>query len=209
MSNIRNLLASAVILAGAGQAVAASSVDLNVKGSITPNACIPSLSNGGAVDYGKLSAKALNVDKNTRLPLEFIQLRVACDAATLFALQGHDNRGGSAPPSHDGNYGLGLINGDEKLGSYYVNLEAAVADDVPSRFITSHDGGETWEPWEGGGLWVGGTTAVSNNTSFTPLATKVLTAEMVIGGFIAPTNTLTLTEEVPIDGSVSVTVKYL
>ncbi|MGY2274194.1 MULTISPECIES: DUF1120 domain-containing protein [Pseudomonas] len=196
------------LLASAGHAVAASSVDLSVKGSITPSACTPSMSSSGTVDYGKLSVKDLNADKITRMPPEYLQLRVACDAATLFAIQGHDNRAGSSP--HDeGNYGLGLINGDEKLGSFYVNLSAAVADDVPSRFITSHDGGETWNPWAGGGLWVGGTTAVADNSSFTPLATKVLTAEMEIRSLIEPTNKLTLTEEVPIDGSVAVTVKYL
>lgn len=196
------------LLASTGHAVAASSVDLSVKGSITPSACMPSMSSSGTVDYGKLSAKDLNADKVTRLPSEYLQLRVQCDAATLYALQGHDNRAGSAP-NDEGNFGLGLINGDEKLGSFWVNLGAAVADDVPSRFIFSHDGGETWEPYVGGSLYVGGTTAVADNSSFTPLATKVLTAEMKILSLIEPTNKLTLTEEVPIDGSVAVTVKYL
>lgn len=205
----RNLLASAFILAGAGHAVAASSVGLNVKGSLTPSACTPSMSSGGTVDYGKLSAKDLNVDTVTRLPREYLQLRVECDAATVFALQGHDNRAGSSLDGDEDNYGLGLINGDEKLGSYAVSLSSAVADGVPSRFIMSYDGGVTWSPWPGGALWVGGTTAVADNSSFTPLPTKVLTGEMMIRTVIAPANTLTLTEEVPIDGSVAVTVKYL
>ncbi|MCR4539238.1 DUF1120 domain-containing protein [Pseudomonas sp. 18.1.10] len=209
MSITRKLLASAFILAGAGHAIAASSIDLNIKGSITPSACTPSMSSGGTVDYGKLSAKDLNADRLTRLPAEYLQLRVDCDSAILFALQGHDNRAGSVPDGHEDNFGLGLINGDEKLGSFAVNLTSAVADDVPSRFIMSYDGGETWEPWPGGALWDGGTTAVADNSSFTPLPTKVLTGEMEIKTLIAPTNSLTLTEEVPIDGSVAVTVKYL
>jgi hypothetical protein len=104
------------LLASTGHAVAASSVDLNVKGSITPSACTPSMPSSGTVDYGKLSAKSLNADKVTRLPPEYLQLRVECDAATLYALQGHDNRAGSAP-NDEGGFGLGLINGDEKLGS--------------------------------------------------------------------------------------------
>ena len=209
MSITRNLLVSTLILASAGQAVAASSIDLNVKGSITPSACTPSIASGGVIDYGKLSAKALNVDKVTRLPYEYLQLRVACDAATLFALQGSDNRAGSEPDSHEGNYGLGLINGDEKLGSYYVAFETAMADDVPARFIHSYDGGATWNPWPGGGFWVGGTVAVANNTAIAPIAVKVMTTEMEIRTYIAPANTLTLTEEVPLDGSMTVTVLYL
>ena len=208
MRNTRNLLALALMVAGAGNAVAASSVDLSVKGSITPSACTPSMSSGGTVDYGKLSAKDLNADRITRLPSEYLQLRVACDSATLYALQGHDNRAGSAP-NDEGNFGLGLINGDEKLGSFWVNFSAPLADDVPSRFILSYDGGETWEPWPGGGLYVGVTSAVASNTSFTPLPTKVLTAEMEVKTLIEPTNNLTLTEEVPIDGSTTLTVKYL
>nr|WP_314528591.1 DUF1120 domain-containing protein [uncultured Pseudomonas sp.] len=64
------------LLASTGHAVAASSVDLSVKGSITPSACMPSMSSSGTVDYGKLSAKDLNADKVTRLPSEYLQLRV-------------------------------------------------------------------------------------------------------------------------------------
>lgn len=202
-------LIAGLLLAGTGHAFAASSVDLSVKGTITPSACTPSMLNGGVIDYGKLSAKALNVDKVTRLNTEYLELRVMCDAATLFALQGSDNRAGSVPTGHEGNFGLGIINGDEKLGSFYAGFDRAVADDVPARFINSYDGGVTWNPWPGGGLWEGGTVAVANNTAIAPIPVKVMTTEMEVFTLIAPSRTLTLTEEVPIDGSVTVTVLYL
>ncbi|MDO9347200.1 MAG: DUF1120 domain-containing protein, partial [Pseudomonas sp.] len=60
-------LVATLLLVGATQAIAASSVDLAVKGLITPSSCTPTLSNGGAVDYGKLSAKDLNADSKTPL----------------------------------------------------------------------------------------------------------------------------------------------
>ena len=208
MSNIRNLLASALILASAGHAMAASSIDLSVKGSITPSACTPSLSSSGTVDYGKLSAKDLNADTITRLPPKFLELKVDCDAATLFALKGNDNRAGSASESAPNNFGLGLINGDEKLGSFHLKFDSAVADDVPSRFITSYDGGTTWYPGPGGSMWVGAAVAVAYR-SIAPMRVKVLTGKMEITSFIERTNRLTLTEEVPIDGSVALTVMYL
>ena len=51
MSTTRNLLIAA-LLASAGHAVAGSSVDMAVKGIVTPSACTPELSNGGVVDLG-------------------------------------------------------------------------------------------------------------------------------------------------------------
>ncbi|AKS06229.1 DUF1120 domain-containing protein [Pseudomonas trivialis] len=205
MSNIRNLLAAA-LLASAGNAVAASSVDLSVKGTITPSACTPSFSSGGNFDLGKLAAKDLNVDTVTRINTN-MQIRVTCAASTFFAFEGHDNRQGSVPDSHEGNFGLGIINGDEKPGSFYATLTSAVADGVPARFILSIDGGESW--WPSGELTVGVTNAVANNTSLTPMPVQVLTGEMELKVIIAPSKNLTLTEEVPLDGSATVTVKYL
>lgn len=38
---------------------------------------------------------------------------------------------------------------------------------------------------------------------------SILVADLLINPFIAPANSLTLTEEVPIDGSATLTVKYL
>lgn len=208
MSKSLNTLIASLLLAGTAHAVAASSIDLSVKGSITPSACTPSLSNNGTVDYGKLSAKDLNTDASTRLPPKFLEFNVDCDAATLYALKGNDNRAGSAFDSAPNNFGLGLINGDEKLGSFYLKFDSAIADDVPSRFITSYDGGKTWYPGPGGSLWVGAAVAVAYR-SISPMRAKVLTGKVEVTSFIAPTNRLTLTEEVPIDGSVALTVMYL
>ena len=205
MSNIRNLLA-AVLLASAGNAVAASSVDLTVKGTITPSACTPSFSSGGNFDLGKLAAKDLNVDTITRINTN-MQIRVACATSTLFAFEGNDNRQGSVPDSHEGNFGLGIINGDEKPGSFYAVLTSAVADGVPARFILSTDGGASW--WPSGELTVGVTNAVANNTSLTPMPVQVLTGEMELKVLIVPSKNLTLTQEVPLDGSATVTVRYL
>jgi type 1 fimbria pilin len=66
MRNTRSLLIG-VLLASAGNAIAASSVDLTVKGSITPSACTPLLSSGGVADFGKISVKDLRPDNPTYL----------------------------------------------------------------------------------------------------------------------------------------------
>lgn len=76
-----SLLSSALLLAITSSAFAASSVDLTVKGLITPSACTPSLP--GDVDLGKIAAKDLYQDSYTPLEKKTLQLSVNCDAATL------------------------------------------------------------------------------------------------------------------------------
>lgn len=199
-------LTGALLLAVSGGAFAASSVDLSVKGMITPSACTPSLSSGGLVDIGKLSAKDLNVDRFTRFKEQTLQLSVTCDAPTLMALESKDNRPGSEYDNR-GNFGLGLINGTQKLGSMELSLFSPVADGVPVRTIESLDQGVSWDAnhW----LIPSNLLSVANTTNDAPIAVQLMTADLRVTGFIAPTNTLTLDNEVAIDGSVTLTVKYL
>ena len=187
---------------------AASSVDLSVTGAITPGACLPDLSEDGIVDFGKIPAKDLNVNLSTELPMVTLKLSVNCEGKTLFALNGRDNRRGSAHFSLSSNYGLGLINGDQKLGSYGIGVFNPVAD-TPVYPLFSSDHGKTWlvnssgsymghDYWNGFGLEMD-----------TPIALQNVTVDLRIRTYIAPARTLTLTEEVPLDGSATLDVVYL
>ncbi|MFD6162281.1 DUF1120 domain-containing protein [Nocardia sp. NPDC060256] len=184
----------------------AQAADQTTRGLITPSACEPSLSNGGVVDYGKISVKDLNPDSPTVLGQQMTSLSVTCDAATLIALESIDNRAYSAV--EPGNYGLGLINETEKLGWYVVVLRNAVADGVEVLPITSDDQGDTWNfdaVWRAGRLL----SVASMDDLSQPLRCRQLTVDLVLHTIIAPTNTLTLNDEVPIDGNVTLTVRYL
>lgn len=75
-----------------------------------------------------------------------MQLTVSCDALTLVALQPTDNRLGSSSDSASPiKFGLGLINGNEKLGNMNLEMSSVVADSVAARPIGSADMG-TWAP---------------------------------------------------------------
>ncbi len=188
---------------------AASSIDLSVTGVITPSACTPNLSDGGKVDFGKIAAKDLSVDRPTELPDVTLKLSVNCDAETLFALHGRDNRRGSSIYSALSEYyGLGLINGDQKLGAYRIGVYNPVADTAVYPLF-SFDYGKTWlvnssgsymghEYWNAFGLVMD-----------TPIALKNVTVDLLIATTIAPARDLTLTQEVPLDGSATVDVVYL
>lgn len=207
MNKTLNTLIAALLLSGASHALAASSVDLTVKGLITPSACEPSLGNGGLYDLGKISARDLNVDQITNMGEHILQLTVTCDAATLMAIEPKDNREGSSFDNVPGRFGLGLINGNEKLGFLEMWLTAPLADGVVVRAIGSQDGGSTWirQPT----FTQTSILSVANTDSLIPIPVQLLSADLNLTASIAPTQGLSLTNEALIDGSVTLTVKYL
>lgn len=208
MNKTLNTLLGAMLLAGSASTIAASSVDLTVTGVITPSACTPTLSNGGTVDHGKISAKDLKPDQPTWLTTQQLQLSVNCDAATLMAIETKDNRQGSSYVENDPeHFGLGLVNGTEKLGSMFMVLRSPVADGVQARAIFSEDSGSTW--YTGGNLATTYLFSVADTSTVAPIPVQQLTANLTVSSQIAPTNGLTLTNEVSIDGSVTMTVRYL
>lgn len=211
MKNPLLVLSAFWLAAGGVPAHAVSTVDLNVKGTITPSACEPSLSNGGAYDLGKIAAKDLNADQPTPLTSHALQLGLTCEAPTLVALQPSDNRSGSHFDSDTQHkFGLGMANSNEKLGSMTLTMQDIVADGAEMRALGSVGSTAEWSP----------TSVMSTTfrTSFThnwstpflaPTPIQRLVANVLIAPRIAPANTLTLTREVPIDGSVTLELNYL
>ena len=159
-------------------AIAASNTDLSVTGIITPASCTPSLSDGGVVDHGKLTARDLELDKPT---------------------------GSSAiNPAH---HGLGIINDDQKLGSVALGLFDPVADSQPVQAILSRDGGATWYPSSYLGH-AGLTSFATPSDPYTPIALQELSARLRAFTMIVPATDLTLLDEVPIDGQATLQLKY-
>ncbi|NVZ22930.1 DUF1120 domain-containing protein [Pseudomonas costantinii] len=198
---------AAWLLACTSAAQAASSVDLSVTGVITPSACAPSLSEGGRVDFGKISAKDLALYRTTELPPVTLKLSVNCEARTLFALNGRDNRQGSAHYFQPLYYGLGLVNGNQKLGSYEIGVFNPVSD-VPVVPLLSFDHGQTWL-MNSFGSYMGHDYWNAFGDSLTPKALQNVTVDLRISTSIAPARNLTLTDEVPLDGSATLDVVYL
>ncbi|MGC6368878.1 DUF1120 domain-containing protein [Pseudomonas sp. K2I15] len=206
MNKQLSALAACLLLVGTQSAFAASSVDLIVKGLITPSACTPVLSGGGTVDHGKISAKDLQPTNPTLIGTHTLTMSVSCDAPITFGLNAIDNRAGSAMQSSD--FGLGFINGTQKIGSYNLMLQNPVADSVAVQPITSGDNGTTWSAersWERGYYMSVG--AMDDDTQ--PLAVKDLTMAVQIQTVIARADSLDLSNEVTIDGSATLEVKYL
>ncbi|QHF43328.1 hypothetical protein PspS35_05810 [Pseudomonas sp. S35] len=206
MKALLTTLTTSLLLLGSASTYAASTVDLTVKGLIVPSACTPNMSSGGIIDHGKISAKDLRPDNPTLIGSHVMTLVVVCDAPIQFALHSIDNRAGSSISSSD--YGLGLINGTQKLGWYKLMLRNAVADGAQMQPIASSDGGNTWyseDLWDAG-LYMALATL---DDATQPASIKELVTELVVDTSIARTDGLDLSNEVTLDGSATLEVKYL
>ncbi|AUZ44937.1 DUF1120 domain-containing protein [Pseudomonas orientalis] len=203
------LMSGALLLVMSSSALAASSVDLTVKGLITPSACAPGLSSGGVIDHGKVAAKDLKPDNWTLLGNHTLQLAITCDAPTLLALKGVDNQGNAHDPMNS--YGLGLVSG-KKLGGYTLTLENPMADGAAITLLESSDNGLTWRDVVPGDIWpVSYLTSfgVRSTGSWAPTPVQQVTADLDVQTMIAPTAGMDLTTEVAINGSATIEVKYL
>lgn len=197
---------SATALISVAPYALASSTDLTVTGLITPSACTPSLSGGGMVDNGKISAKDLKQTDITLVGTEVLQFTVTCNAPMLFALDSTDNKAGT--PSVVDYFGLGLTDAGEKIGFVYLTGQNPIADTQDVRMIESDDNGASWstKTW----LRTETLTAFAAATGpIAPIAIEELAMDLMVNTYIARADSLTLTDEVTMDGSATIEVTYL
>jgi hypothetical protein len=131
---------------------------------------------------------------------------VNCGGATPFTLTTIDNREGTSA-IHPNSHGLGTINDDQNLGSVALGLFDAVADGAAVRTIISLNDGATWRVSSYLGH-AGQTAFAALNDLGTPIAIKDLRARLTAFTTIVRANDLTLTDEIPIDGHVTVQLNY-
>ena len=207
------LLAASTLLLLTSVNAAASTVDLTVKGTITPSACTPTLSSGGRVDYGVMPVAELELTGNFYyLPKKNITLSLECNAALLFALSATDNRRASSGPTR-GHFGLGTHN-DQPIGMYSAKWNAADAemDGQAVNTLESVDAGTTWMYMPAGALVDTGKVSGHRNgfsasdTSMPSPGTH-LNLNMVIDGYVH--KALTFDSAVSLDGSLTLDVHYL
>lgn len=212
----KRLISCIALALSAGAAQAASTVDLTVKGLITPMACTPVLSGGGLVDFGKISRNDLNLTNGTRLPLKSLTLTVNCNAAGRYALRMRDNRDGTAHVNSEIFYGLGLDSSGNKIGVYSVSFDPkqTVVDDLAVVYGTeSTTGGLAWRTSNlnpidiGSRSLLGFTDVLGSNAG--PSAIQTLTSTLTLEATINARQNLDLSVETPMDGSATLEVVYL
>ncbi|KAF1028744.1 MAG: Protein GltF [Pseudomonas sp.] len=203
-----HLLALLCLLGATFQARAASSTVLNVTGIITPSACEVLLSGNGIVDHGRLPARSLNQYEFSPLPMRPLDLSVSCNEPVLFVLVGLDNRAHSSlgPGFY---YGLGnnIHAPGERLGTVSLAFRNVVADSVPALVLASSNQGLTWFPEAN--AYPGNFTGFAKPGTLVPEPHRLLNATLHINTSINAAAVLTLNQEVPLDGSIVLDLRYM
>ncbi|KQQ60807.1 hypothetical protein ASF66_13800 [Pseudomonas sp. Leaf129] len=213
------LLTGAALLLALPAAMAASTIDVTVAGSIVPSACTPTLSTG-TFNHGRISKTDLNSDKHTSFYSKQImgKLFINCAAPTVYAIKGIDNRADSVARHSNvvAPYGLGYTPAKEKIGAHYLEISTpgSTLDGGAALFMTAASVGAAWGApvsyelnIRNDGRLIG--LAKTAGTSGGPSA--VGSAILTLGSSIeiAPAKGLTLTDEVALDGAATIEVVYL
>ena len=210
------ILFSLLSLACAPSVLAASTVDLSVHGLIVPAACLPQLSSGGLIDYGKIAQQDLNLETATRLPVKNLHIGIACNGPVRYALRMADNRDGSAMVNSEIYYGLGFDNSGNRLGVYSMTFDPrqTQASNTAQIYGTeSTTGGLAWRtsnlnPIDIGSRSYLGFTDVEGSVSG-PTAIGILGGMVTVQTVINARKNLDLSVETPLDGSATLEVVYL
>ena len=210
------ILSSLLSLACAPSVLAASTVDLSVHGLIVPAACMPQLSSGGLIDYGKVAQQDLNLETSTRLPLKTLHVGIACNGPVRYALRMRDNRDGSAMVNSEIYYGLGFDSSGNRLGVYSMTFDPrqTQANNTAQVYGTeSTTGGLAWRtsnlnPIDIGSRSYLGFTDVEGSVSG-PTAIGTLGGNVTVQTVINARQNLDLSVETALDGSATLEVVYL
>lgn len=196
---------------------AQSTIELNVRGSVTPASCTPTLTSGGVVDFGRISVQDLSKTQRTMLKPRPIGLSISCDAATRFALRMRDNRDGSALVNSGIYYGLGLDKRGNRIGLYEVQFDPRriQADALTQVYITdSTTGGRGWHAADlqvdrigSNDLLLGFSDTLGSTAG--PVPIRDLTATLMVQVVVAPTESLDTSDDIAFDGEGTMEVVYL
>lgn len=222
--NIKKTLVASVISfsAIAGHAVfAAESTDLSVKGTITVGGCTPqfSSSTGDTVYLGNWNGKELPTTPDNDVIIKTADLTIHCDSPTKVAFSTVDNRADSlmdVSNFHTGHnnafYGLGKTADGVNIGAFSLRQSSKpVADGDYAKMVHTRTGNawtdsETIEPNRIGNVRY---SLAKDFESLSPAAITDGHLYLVMDFVFQSPDILNITDETPIDGSITVNLSYL
>ncbi|CAI1874702.1 P pilus assembly protein, pilin FimA [Serratia quinivorans] len=211
--------ALAIIMAStvATSAYAAESAELKVTGKIVPTSCEIDLSGSGTVDYGDISARELT----GAAP---IQLTISCDSKSQVAYKISDNRANTVVPnliipldgsegiSSSYSFGLGKV-GEKNLGAWNA-VQSDLKVDGFAAVSMLNIGGDNFTQ----GSDLNHMPLVNGNEyswyrpdlgGSSPSTGKVFSSSIQIAAALDKAISLNQANEVKLDGSATLSVRYL
>lgn len=181
-----------------------------------PGSCTPTLSSSN-LSYGHINPQSLNATTPTALPTKTVTLSVSCSAAAAIAIRAIDNRqsmkSGTAA-SDSTAFGLGWTANQESIGSVHVRYSDLSTDSVPASLLYSSDssvtGGATWTTAPAAGMDLDTRLILSagDGATASPRAATLHRGTLSVTPEIAPANSMTLSQEVNLDGSITIELVY-
>lgn len=214
-------LAFATVAAIASLNAQASSIEVKVKGTISPAACTPTMAGGGEINYGTIPAANVKATEFTVLDDKPVAFSISCSAPTKVALRATDNRASSrisgvqsainGSYSNNANFGLGAVAG-KNVGGYVmlINQDSYTADTASVKTVASLDTGTTWVNTSGTLNNISNVlTSWSATAGGLPVSFKELAGTLTVRTALNKASELTLTSDVPLDGSATLELVYL
>jgi len=228
MKNMMKTACAIAVLAASAN-VMAESVDLSIKGNITPVACTPEIAGGGVIDYGTIAGDSLKADDFTYLPARTTNLTIHCDAPAKIALKVTNNRTGTVPgrpiknaydKPTDGaklfgtenapTLGLGMAN-ENAIGGWAATFTNPLADDVKADVILTSNTGTNWikNSWLSPTLNGTRLSSMAKTGELVPVAARIFSYDIKVESYINKSSELDLSKPAALDGSATIELVYL
>lgn len=212
-------------------AFAADTADLNVTGTVSTGACTPTLDNGGVADYGSINVSSLEPSKVNQLGSKHIAMSVSCTSATSVGVSVVDDRDDSVAPNtkpntdgHNtdlsfglGELGLGTTAQGVDIGAWTLQIEGANGTNGTDTYTqllenVANMWNDVTATMNASAQIVAPTgvdiyTMGDGNGSPTPVT--AMNFDLVTNVAVAPTDTLSLTDDTSLDGQATISLDYL
>jgi Protein of unknown function (DUF1120). len=214
---------------------AATDTTFTVTGDFKPAACVPTLDNGGTVDYGKMNTTKLSSATGStglvQLGRKSINLTVTCDAPASVGILTQDNRSSSKVDLSATTYiengandsknltistaafGLGTTEDGKSIGAYSLRaiIAGTTVDGVASDLIYQVAGDDYWSRASDGVLFPNKDRMISpaDTGSITPKYFTEMTVPLYITAAVQTKDKLGTASEVKMDGSATISLVYL
>ncbi|WP_312816241.1 DUF1120 domain-containing protein [Atlantibacter subterraneus] len=212
----------------------ANSVDLKVSGKLVDGSCIPTLTNGGVVDFGLIPLGNLSKTLSNRLGQRGATLTITCDTAMSIAWTITDNKSstrgndvmvadafadGSNCTTSKSQFGIGATEQNVNQGAYCVGMDVSniTLDGVKSTVISLDEWNTRaiWQDASSAGALLNGLSGyrrditIAASGQLTPGAGKVFVYPLIVTAAVLGTNTLAITDTSNLDGLATITMVYL
>jgi hypothetical protein len=189
---------------------AAPTAELKVKGELDAPTCTVSIGadKSGVVDLGKISPTLIKPSAVTAITPNDVPLKAVCSAETYLNFTIIDNRESSVSAPGTQRFGLGLVNGNGKLGYYEIAMGSAGVDGKTSSVFSSATG--SFSPVSTVKLTKGMRNGWSSGTSNQQALGKEFTALLSVQPYLASSADMggTINDKVTLDGSATLNFAF-